>query len=536
METSKRNARVLAAAVFVTLLLSSYAGASHEAGALDVDGNTEQSAKAASLAAIAEDKSPIKKLDTESAAINQAIALKLIPQQADHYSGRLVNDIWTIQYTMLDWDREGTIGLNAETGLPVSLDERLGRVSVHDDNVPIEFLGEEKVTYAEAVSIAEAYTKSQGWDLDTDWTLWRYPHSYYSLRFETSVYHRVEFVRSFEGIRYDNNRFIIYVDRELGKAVAHSLTWSDTEFITPDDMISLEEAATTFYRKVEPVLEPGFWPTDAGDYPPQYKAYSSYTIHANGDWAVDHNSSTSAPTKEIVAAYPRDIAKKRLLSLFDLEQLYLDDSPGQASLYYQLRVKPEVPITPWGDHPFIYAHTGEWLVPVPDGSAGDLPPASDWLINLTAPASAIDYNAAVVWNNKFLPLRDEPVIRNGSTLLPFRELLEKLGASVLWDPAKRKVTARKGDVTIELTIGSGSALVNGKSQTLGAPATIVNGRTYIPARMVLEAFGAHVSWNEQSRLVLVNTGETSEAPALSEQEIGQLRFTAQINWEEKHSR
>ncbi len=46
----------------------------------------------------------------------------------------------------------------------------------------------------------------------------------------------------------------------------------------------------------------------------------------------------------------------------------------------------------------------------------------------------------------------EPIIVNGRTLVPMRAVLEKLGAEVLWDGATRTAMAKKGDIEMVITI------------------------------------------------------------------------------------
>ena len=109
--------------------------------------------------------------------------------------------------------------------------------------------------------------------------------------------------------------------------------------------------------------------------------------------------------------------------------------------------------------------------------------------------------------------------------------MNKLSAKIGWDPEKRKVTASKDGTSIEFIIGSSTAYINGKARQLGTPAIIQKGHTYIPARIVLEAFGAKVDWDNDSRLVLVNTDKA--IPKLTPLQLKQIRFQAHINWAEK---
>lgn len=96
-----------------------------------------------------------------------------------------------------------------------------------------------------------------------------------------------------------------------------------------------------------------------------------------------------------------------------------------------------------------------------------------------------------------------PIIRNDRTMLPARFVAEELGAKVSWSEAERKVTIKKNDVEIILTIDSDIALVNGEEIKLDSPAFIENDRTYTSVRFIAENLGASVDWNEGSRKVII---------------------------------
>ena len=94
-------------------------------------------------------------------------------------------------------------------------------------------------------------------------------------------------------------------------------------------------------------------------------------------------------------------------------------------------------------------------------------------------------------------------------MLPARFVAENLGAAVEWDAENRVVTItgkhlKTGEaVTIEITIGSDHAKVNGKLIKLDSAAFIENNRTYTPVRFIAENLGAEAEWNEGERKVII---------------------------------
>lgn len=107
----------------------------------------------------------------------------------------------------------------------------------------------------------------------------------------------------------------------------------------------------------------------------------------------------------------------------------------------------------------------------------------------------------IVLDGKELSLDQAPVIQNDRTMVPFRAVLEALGASVEWDAENQRVTAEKNGTQIQLTIGSANALVNDTVCELDTPALILNDRTLIPVRFVAEQLGLTVEWQEAERTV-----------------------------------
>lgn len=114
----------------------------------------------------------------------------------------------------------------------------------------------------------------------------------------------------------------------------------------------------------------------------------------------------------------------------------------------------------------------------------------------------------IMLNNKKLSFDQPPVIIDGRTLVPLRAIFEAMGASVEWNQDTRTAICRKGSTTIKLTIGSNTLNKNNIPIYLDVPAQIVNNRTMVPIRAIVEAFGATVNWNEKTQTVFINYAES----------------------------
>jgi len=114
-----------------------------------------------------------------------------------------------------------------------------------------------------------------------------------------------------------------------------------------------------------------------------------------------------------------------------------------------------------------------------------------------------------------------PVREDGRILLPMRHLLESLGATVTWNAATSTATAKRGGVTLDITVGKNVFLKNGQPQLLDVTAQTVGSRLMVPVRFIAEAFGLSVAWNEDHQRVSIckESCEPKEYAAAPEMKI-----------------
>ncbi|MCA0756560.1 copper amine oxidase N-terminal domain-containing protein [Paenibacillus sp. N4] len=447
-------------------------------------------------------------------------------------------DCWRVAFVGPDRDREGRV-INFGEILLQAKDGALAGFSAHywtkDRDItwiygPEFDLSKQKVDKVQAAAIAEAFIKGLPWELDAEWMPNPYPESEYRTRADDKSLHKINFDRSVNGIRVHSQRFSVFVDRITGEVASYEVYWGKMDFPAPNHLLSREEAALTLVRQVNPYLQM----TEFGDqHEPAYALQPLYSLDAvTGELPADRNppAPESGYKGKPALRISKEYAKLLLLSQYDLELQYQYLSATKAGLYYRLVVKPDVPLFYTGAPPALNAVTGKWTFIYQDSAPESLPGPGDWLADAVSSPESIDYPAAVVLNDRLLPLQSDPVILKGTVLVPFRELLQKeLNASITWDAAAKKVTAKSKDTRLELTAGSRTAYVNGKPYALGVPVQLINGRVYIPVRFAAQALGAKVEWISSSRLVLIRTGpETAEQP--SEARLKQLRWEAQLNW------
>ncbi|MCX7745351.1 MAG: copper amine oxidase N-terminal domain-containing protein [Clostridia bacterium] len=101
----------------------------------------------------------------------------------------------------------------------------------------------------------------------------------------------------------------------------------------------------------------------------------------------------------------------------------------------------------------------------------------------------------VNYNGKQLEFDAKPYVKQGKTLVPFRKILEAFGAEISWDKEEQIITAKKNTTEIYLRIGIQYGYVNGSKVSLDVPPEISGGRTFVPLRFISENLGAEVKWN-----------------------------------------
>jgi hypothetical protein len=139
--------------------------------------------------------------------------------------------------------------------------------------------------------------------------------------------------------------------------------------------------------------------------------------------------------------------------------------------------------------------TGDTLTLSPINTTADT-------ISINTPI-VISNQIKVTINGKTLTFDQKPIVINGTTLVPLREIFENLGVKINWDAKTNTVKAQKGARNVMLKVGSPTANVNGKAINLQQKAQIVNKRTMVPVRFISESLGANVNWNANARTVVI---------------------------------
>lgn len=94
-------------------------------------------------------------------------------------------------------------------------------------------------------------------------------------------------------------------------------------------------------------------------------------------------------------------------------------------------------------------------------------------------------------------------ISDGRTLVPLRLIFDAMGAEVKWDDTDKSITSSLADRTVVMKVGEQTMTKNGETVALDVPPVIMNGRTLVPVRAVAESFDADVRWDAESKTVII---------------------------------
>jgi hypothetical protein len=96
-----------------------------------------------------------------------------------------------------------------------------------------------------------------------------------------------------------------------------------------------------------------------------------------------------------------------------------------------------------------------------------------------------------------------PVLSSGRTMLPIRAVIEALGGVIEWDNDTFTTTIKIDNKVIKIKVGDKVAYVNGAAKTLDVPAQLINQRTMLPLRFVMENLGGTVTWDDNTQIIVI---------------------------------
>lgn len=96
-----------------------------------------------------------------------------------------------------------------------------------------------------------------------------------------------------------------------------------------------------------------------------------------------------------------------------------------------------------------------------------------------------------------------PKVVNGRTLIPIRAVIEAMGGTADYDVKEQKITLKKGNDTLQMRVGKTNIKLNDSTKTMDTAPVVLNGRTMVPVRFVAENFGYSVAWKAAEQTVVI---------------------------------
>ncbi|NLK64914.1 MAG: hypothetical protein GX289_07450 [Tissierellia bacterium] len=149
------------------------------------------------------------------------------------------------------------------------------------------------------------------------------------------------------------------------------------------------------------------------------------------------------------------------------------------------------------------------------------------LVQYSAPDAYAEDSIKIVVDGKRIKSDVDPYIRNDRTLVPIRVIVEELNSVVEWDGEKREVQISKEDIHIVLRIDSYLVEYTIDNETtyalMDVAPEITGERTFVPIRLISNALGVGIKWDNDERTVYVDSSESSEVTRFFDVEITSVK-------------
>lgn len=106
-------------------------------------------------------------------------------------------------------------------------------------------------------------------------------------------------------------------------------------------------------------------------------------------------------------------------------------------------------------------------------------------------------------NDEVIVFEEPPLIVDDRTMVPLKFLMDTLGYQISWNAETYEVTATRNIHEMKLTIGEETLLIDGEAYISDVAPIIIHDRTYVPLAIITRATGADVSWIDETRTVVV---------------------------------
>lgn len=123
-------------------------------------------------------------------------------------------------------------------------------------------------------------------------------------------------------------------------------------------------------------------------------------------------------------------------------------------------------------------------------------------------------NISVKINNESIQFDVFPQIVDGYTMVPIRQIFEKLNGTVEWNNTEKKDTVTIGNRKIELIVGNNHMSINGVNVVLSTPVKNIDGRVMVALRDAGYAIGLtdkDIKWDSDTKTATLITNSKNDS-------------------------
>ncbi len=96
-----------------------------------------------------------------------------------------------------------------------------------------------------------------------------------------------------------------------------------------------------------------------------------------------------------------------------------------------------------------------------------------------------------------------PILLDGTTMIPVRDVVELLGGSIAWNAENQRININLNNKNISMSIGSKTAFVGGMLVSLQQAPALIDGSTLVPLRSVADGLGCEVKWIDTQQNIYI---------------------------------
>ncbi len=172
---------------------------------------------------------------------------------------------------------------------------------------------------------------------------------------------------------------------------------------------------------------------------------------------------------------------------------------GSSRILYLNPAKEITTITHWQDVMDDLPIMNVWGVDLAD--EGEIYLSVSYTNGKPALVKIDDKSVQTYLNGEWLFTEVMPRVINGHNMVPAKDFLSAFGATVSWDNESKTMIAAKNGIQLEITLGTKKAVLNGTEMELGVAPVIKGNTLLMPLRAATDAFGVGLKWDDANKII-----------------------------------